>query len=99
LGNGRALLAFAAGQVGTPLYPYSVGLSFEQQSAISGGKGWFLVPAQKLANSPVVNLGNTPKRVGPVISGDAQISSYVTYIEGIGAQADTPNRPLILVRP
>ncbi|MFL5319729.1 MAG: hypothetical protein ACJ790_08730 [Myxococcaceae bacterium] len=99
LGNGRAVLAFAAGQVGTPLFPYSVGLSFEQQSAISGGKGWFVVPAQKLANTPVVNLGNTPKRVGPVVSGDAQISSYITYIEGLGAQADTANRPLILVRP
>ena len=97
-GHNRGLLTFGASVAGTPSNIYVVGFSFDTNSPI-GGKGWFLPPAQKVSNIPLVDLGNTPKRGGPVISGDAQISSYVLFIEGVGIGAQTPNRPLMLARP
>lgn len=100
VGNGKLFLAFAAGPSGSPKSPYVVGISFEQPSPITtAAKGWFLVPALKASTTPIVDLGNTPKLIGPVISGDQQISSYLTWIEGVGAGATLPNRPIIVTRP
>lgn len=36
---------------------------------------------------------------GPIMAADAQISTWLTFIEGVGAAGDAPNRPVVITRP
>lgn len=99
-GNGKGWLTFGAAQFGQPANIYVVGFGLDATSPINlNGKGWFLPPAVKVSTTPVVDLGATSRSSGPVISGDAQISTYITFIEGVGTGNTTPNRPVMLARP
>jgi hypothetical protein len=98
---GRATVVFSAGPQGQPRHPYAVGFSFDAVSQVgaAAGKGWFTGAAVRLSQAAVVDFGNSPRRAGPVLAADGQLSTYAGFIEGVGAGATFANRLLVYARP
>jgi hypothetical protein len=101
--DGRIFLGFAAGVFngGNPvLQPWVVQFDFEQDNRIiqQGVKGWYVTPGLKASPERIANVGKNDY-VGPNLAADAQISWYLTFIEGVGLHGEVPNRPVTISRP
>lgn len=101
--NGRITIAYAAGKVvgsAPVLTQYSVGFDFEKFSELAiNAKGWFTGPATQAPDATRVLRAGAREVAGPVLTADPQISTYSVFIEGVGANGDTANRPVTLSNP
>lgn len=81
---------------------YSVPFSFDAQVPQGTAKGWFVPPAVRLSDTRVLDPRSGANVVPQPVSAsgtDRQRSSYVTFIEGVGAFGEVENRAVMLTRP
>ncbi len=112
--KGRMTLAMLAGPEANGILTFNVwAVPFEltkpSPGASAGAPGYFGTPcspgqcdgtyaATRVSPTRAAKLeGRTG--AGPILAADEQISTWVTFIEGVGAAGDSPNRPVIISRP
>ena len=107
--DGRFWLGFIAGKKAQPpattrndYRAYAVRFDWDIQSPISFVKAWYVRPAEKVSDTPVVDPRTAGGQVPPTLSTlavDDQVSVYSTYVEGIGQFNELENRAVYNSRP